>query len=236
MTLATPRLPLVIVDPGHGGTQDGAIGVCGAREKDITMAVGGELAALLRASGRARVLLTRVSDTDLELEDRAWLANQAKGDLFVSIHANASRMSSAYGVETYFLSRRASDRRIEQLAERENGGIDFSELLQQDDTLARILDGLRLSSAHGESQRLAGRLHSAMSEQLNSKARGVLQAPFVVLLKANMPAVLVEVGFLTHEDECGQLQQQEHQRSVARSLVSAILDHLAREHSVVARR
>ena len=221
------ELPLVMLDPGHGGAQRGARGVCGCHEKDVVLAVGQALRSLLNASGRVRAKLTRDSDLEISLSDRAGLANTQQAALFVSIHANASKNARAHGIETFFLSRRTASARLRELVRRENG----PPLPRQvaGGTLSAILQRLSLSANHHESQRLAVRLQKTMGQRLSYHGRGVLQAPFVVLKEAHMPAALVELGFLTNPGECRLLASTEHQRAVAQALAAAILTHMAQE-------
>jgi len=226
--------PVLAIDPGHGGEHVGAVGPCGAREKEIALAVSRELSSLLNASGRVRTILTRDDDQTLELEDRYRIANEAGAVMFLSIHANASPNADARGVETYFLSSRASNRRIRNLADRENLGAKLTDT-RDDNVLAMILDGLLLNAAHSGSQRFALRVQDSMSASVNTRGRGVLQAPFIVLLGAQMPAVLVEIGFVSNPDECLQLTQQKYQRTIARTLAAAVLEHLASDSSASAR-
>ncbi|MEZ4271287.1 MAG: N-acetylmuramoyl-L-alanine amidase [Myxococcota bacterium] len=231
LTLATPAaqtLPLVAIDPGHGGEHDGALGICGLKEKNVALAVSLELGRILETSGRARVFLTRTDDSTLELRERANLANHAGADLFVSVHANASTSPHPNGVETYFLSHRSSDRRSRSLVMRENEGQTLPSA-NTDDPLSLIIDRLHLNAAHHESQRLAMRLQTALQTAAEPHGRAVLQAPFIVLLETKMAAALIEMGFLSNEDECLRLGQIEHQRRLARSLASGILVHLTRE-------
>lgn len=232
---ATEPLPVVAIDAGHGGEQTGAIGVCGAREKDIALVVARELAKLLDASGRVRSILIRPDDRDVPLEERARIANDAGAALFVSVHANASPNSDSRGVETYFLSKRAANRRIADVVERENrdSGRQSS---TAEENVAQIVADLLLNASHVESQRLAVRLQEGISSELDTGGRGVLQAPFIVLLGAHMPAALVEVGFLTHEEECVQLAETAYQRAIAKTLAASILEHIATEPPAVARR
>jgi N-acetylmuramoyl-L-alanine amidase len=224
---ATP-LPLVVVDAGHGGEQDGAVGVCGAKEKDVTLAIASEVGRILEASGKARVRLTRRDDATLDLKERSRIANEAAGDLFISVHANSGPKERSQGVEIYFLSRTASDRRIAKLVARENETVKLDVVT---DETTRVLDGLALSAAHVESARFAERLHRALSHDRHG--RGVMQAPFYVLLAARMPAVLVEVGFLTNKDECKRLATPEDRDEVAKVIASAVLLHVAREELAV---
>ena len=227
-------VPLVAIDPGHGGEADGAVGVCGVREKEVTLDIGVELARLLEASGRVRTLLTRTGDLDVDLEERARMANEAGAALLVSIHANAAPSSRSHGVEVFFLSSRAATGRIRHLVERENEGRSTDEATDAD-PVQQILRRLGLAASHAESQRLALRLHERLANDLHAPARGVMQAPFVVLRAAAVPSVLVEVGFLSNADECRILGTREHRRGIARSLATSILSHLANEPSMVAR-
>jgi N-acetylmuramoyl-L-alanine amidase len=199
--------------------------VCGVDEKDVTLAVANELAALLWASGRASPLLTRQADTSVSLQARAELANRAGAALFVSIHANASKNGRARGVETFFLSSRAATRRHRHLVERENEG--HGRAGSAGSPLDTILNGLRLSAAHQESQRFAVALQEVLRAEIGAQSRGVMQAPFLVLMGAQMAAALVEVGFLTHEEECVLLGSVAHQRRIARAIAAAIFAHLA---------
>lgn len=227
-------LPVVAIDPGHGGTQRGATGACGALEKDVALDIALELARLLEATGRARVVLTRQDDTTLDLEQRSRVANDAGAWLFLSIHANAGSNPESSGVETFYLSRRAADARIEKLSRRENEGRKLPAVVE-DDALAVVLGGLLLNAAHQESRRLALRVQQSMQQSVEAHGRGVLQAPFLVLLGAQMPAVLVEVGYLTNRYECELLADEEHRRTVAAALGAALLAHLSSDSPAAAR-
>ncbi|MEZ0313913.1 MAG: N-acetylmuramoyl-L-alanine amidase [Myxococcota bacterium] len=233
LVLAAAPLPLVVVDAGHGGAQDGAIGVCGAKEKDVTLGISTEIGRVLAASGKTRVLLTRTDDATMDLKERARFANDAGADLFISVHANSGPQPRSHGVETYFLSRTMSDRRIAKLVARENET--FKVDVSRDET-TRILDNLSLSAAHVESARFAERTHGMLTRELGLPGRrGVLQAPFFVLLAARMPSVLIETGFLTNKDECKQLASAEHRERLAKVIAGAVLLHVAQEELAVAK-
>lgn len=223
---ATPPSPapaVVVLDAGHGGDQTGASGVCGVHEKDVALAIVLELDKLLGASGRVRTLLTRHGDESVALEERVRLANQVRADLFLSVHANAAPGESSHGVETFFVSRRAADQRIERLALVENEGV---RSIQANNTLGRILDSLHLHAAHAESQRFAALVQQSVSVRFGKANRGVLQAPFFVLRQVNMASVLVEVGFLTNPAECLRLGDPAYQRQLAQALAAAVLAHV----------
>jgi len=221
-------LPLVVIDPGHGGEKDGAVGACGVKEKDVALAISLRLRDLLRASGKVEVLLTREEDRDVDLEERTKLANTAGAVLFISVHANASLDPRHHGVESYFLSRKVADKKIIAMAKRENEGR-MPEAPKSDDALAHILGDLRADAAHIESQRLSKRLQRGMNKSLNARGRGLMQAPFIVLVGAEMAAALVEVGFMSNPGECKKLITKTYQTRIARTLGASILTHLERE-------
>lgn len=231
---STPGLPIVAIDAGHGGIQGGAVGVCGVVEKDVTLSTARELAALLEASGRIAPTMTRLTDETLSLEARAEQANRAGATLFVSIHANASPQPETRGIETYFLSLRAANRRAQAVADRENEGRTLAPP-HGTNSVAQLLDQLRLNAADRESQRLATRLQRDLTAGLQSGGRGVLQAPFIVLRESNMAAVLVEIGFLSHAEECRLLGDLEHQRTIAGLIASGILAHLTQAAAIAHR-
>ncbi len=225
--------PLVVIDAGHGGDEHGAKGSCGVLEKDVVLAIAQELAAVLESSGHARTVLTRERDVDVPLEARAELANDLGATLFISIHANSSPNPKNAGVETFFLSLDSAKKQHRALVARENRGRDLDAALGSD-PLDAMLQRLALEASHHESQRLALRLHEELARTTAHRARGVMQAPFIVLKGAKMAAALVEVGFLTHPKQCRRLASVEHQRKVARRLAGGIIAHLKHASSEVA--
>lgn len=219
----------IVVDPGHGGTESGAIGPSGVLEKALTLLLARELAAKLEAELPVKVLLTRTDDTNLSLDNRSAIANQNKADLFISIHLNSSLGNGATGAETYFLSSQASDRRAELAAQSENvqeatGSADDA-TAQQD--LQLILWDLAQSRHMAESQRFANLVQAELNETLQLKDRGVKQAPFRVLVGAAMPAVLVELGFINNADEEKKLQEPAYRAQLADSLTKAVTRYKA---------
>ena len=214
-----PRI--VVIDAGHGGAMVGAQGPGGALEKDVTLAIARKLKAAIVNLG-FQAFLTRDKDEDVALDQRTAIANNFKADVFVSIHANGSRTLGAKGSEVYFLAYEASDSEARRLATFE--GAVAPEGAAPGSDLALILWNMAQAEHLEESSVLASRIHEALGEVTGTGARGVKQAPFRVLVGASMPAVLVEVGFLSNPDEEKLLVTEAYQGRVA----SAILRGMAR--------
>lgn len=220
--LRRPPEPLgirtIVIDPGHGGKESGAVGPTGLMEKDITLDVARKLATLIEARTGVRVILTRDDDSVVSLDQRTALANQYRADLFLSVHMNAAVIQDAKGSETYFLSLEASDELARRAAETENaaGG------QGRNDDLNLILWDLAHQEYLQESSRFAQAIQEEMNRATGVQNRGVKQAPFKVLLGATMPAALVEVGFITNPDEERKLQSAEFQNMMIEALVRAI--------------
>lgn len=232
---AAPRSLLVAIDPGHGGEKRGAIGPNRLEEKDAALAISLALRDQLEANGH-RVILTRDTDRHVALRPRIRLANDAGADLFVSVHLNAVPASAppgrALGVETYFLSADATDAGAAALALAENEDDDEPEAAAGE-ALGAILADLARSEAHVHSSRLAHSIHAALVRGTGARDRGLRQAPFVVLQGAAMPAVLVEVGYISHPVESRRLADPDGQRAIAASIAAGIdafaLDVIERE-------
>lgn len=225
----------IAIDPGHGGKDPGAIGRKGLREKDVVLRVSRELARILDAQGYD-AFLTRQHDRYLSLEERTALANRRGADLFLSIHANAARNRSMRGVETYLLDTRY-DKQTARVAARENGTT-----VEQLGDLERILASLRLTYTERFASRLADHVQASLVESLRSHYSGtanlgVKRGPFLVLFMADMPAVLVELGFVSNRSEGERLRSRGFARAAARGIargVSGYRDQHAR--SLVATR
>ena len=207
---AGPRGPVrrIVVDAGHGGHDTGAIGPSGVREKDVTLAMARRLATRLRARGFA-VVLTRDRDTFVALEERTAIANARRGDLFVSLHANAHPRRDRHGVETYVLDV-AGDRYARRLAARENGALD-DEAYEGQDVRAHPGD-LDAQASASSSRHLALAVQREVCAGVRGRVGevrdlGVKSALFHVLLGARMPAVLVETGFISNRVEEQRLAQ-----------------------------
>lgn len=220
---------VVVIDPGHGGVDPGSIGPRGTREKDVALGIARELAAALRNNGSIDVVLTRNTDTLIALADRPRIANLANGDLFISIHANAHKhRRSVSGFETYFLAVAQTEdaarvAQMENAAARYETGKSAKEL----DPITFMLRDLVQNAYLIESLRWAELVQGTLGGNLDAPNRGVKQAGFYVLVGTNMPAVLVEVGYITNAQEEMLLRSQAYQRRVARALGHSIERYLA---------
>ena len=216
----------VVIDAGHGGHDTGAIGRKGTQEKEVTLAIAQKLARELRNRG-LEVMLTRDGDRYLKLEERARMANEMRGDLFISIHCNSAPTSKLRGIETYTLNTSA-DRYSIRLAARENAS---SEKGISD--LQFILADLATKANTEESTRLATRVQKNLVSHLSSSYKGVKdlgtkEALFYVLLGARMPAILVETSFLSHAEEESRLASEKYQEDVAQAIALGVEDFLGR--------
>lgn len=212
-----PGIRTIVIDPGHGGKEVGAIGPGGLMEKDLTLAISRKLADALAAKVGARVVLTREDDSVVSLDQRTAIANQYKADLFLSVHLNAAVVKGAKGSETYFLSLEASDELARKAAETENASAS-----DPASDLKLILWDLAQQAYLDESSRLASLIQEEMNTVSGVANRGVKQAPFKVLVGATMPAALVEIGFISNPEEEAKLQTPAFQDTMVEALVKAV--------------
>jgi N-acetylmuramoyl-L-alanine amidase len=228
-----PAGPLtIVVDPGHGGAETGAIGPDGLQEKNVTLEIARKLAASLSRALVCRVVLTRDTDILLSLDDRTSIANHEKADLFLSIHANSSRAASAQGSETYYLSLEASDKLAQEVASRENASNGASPTpgagTSGNPDLDFILWDLAQSAHLKESSELAESIQTELNPVSDTANRGIKQAPFRVLVGATMPAVLVETAFISNPEEEKKLKSPEFQQAVADAVTRAVVRFFGR--------
>lgn len=232
-----PKPRLVVVDAGHGGPDNGMTGPIGAPisiyEKDVTLAVAKRLGAELEERG-LRVLFTRTTDTLIALSDRGRIANQAGGDLFISVHVNAANLgwkdpAAARGFETYFLAEAKTEdaRRVEEM-ENESVRFETDSKVSKDDALSYILSDMKQNEHLRESSELAELVEEHLGTIHPGPARGVKQAGFRVLVTAFMPAVLVEIGFGTNAAEAKYLNDRRHQAEIASAIADAAAEYLRR--------
>lgn len=218
------RLRVITVDAGHGGRDPGASGRLGLKEKTVTLDVARRLADLLRRDG-FQVILTRSDDRFIPLYGRAAIANRAGADLFISVHANASRSRSASGFEAYYLSE-ATDDNARALEAAENAVLpeEVGNGRAVSSNSEAILWDLLYTEHRAESSELASQICRGMAaSSLASKSRGIKSARFAVLKGARMPAVLVEIGFISHPAEESRLRAPDHRQRIAEGIRRGVL-------------
>ena len=212
----------IIIDPGHGGKDYGAPGYLkGVHEKNITLQIAKRLKQMICEQLKCQAILTRNSDQYLSLEERTAIANTQNADLFISIHTNASRDRRAYGVETYILNLATDDEAI-RVAAMEN-----ATSAKNISDLDSILQDLMQNAKVNESTRLAGYVQQAMDARLKQsyntiRNKGIKQAPFYVLLGADMPSILVETSFISNPRECKRLTSVSYQKQLCQGIVDGV--------------
>ncbi len=262
-------IKMIVIDPGHGGNDTGAIGPRGLREKNLTLAIAKLLKVELKKRIDADVVLTRTSDKYLDLYERTDIANNLDADLFISVHVNAAYRKGAKGVETFFLNLEASDDEARKLAAFENSASDtirdstddvyfdegtiersdqpddnfmevegvpdlptysLSERQNERDVpdsvaddLQTILWDLTQTESHHQSAEVAEIIQYSIIRETGGKNRGVKQAPFHVLIGATMPAVLIEMGFISNPKEARKLAQKTSQKKIATAIARGVL-------------
>lgn len=218
--------PVIILDPGHGGEQAGASAPSGLKEKSLALTLAKKVKKSLEDELGATVILTRDRDALVQLSERVALANGKKPDLFLSLHANSMPTQKQRlineGIETYFLSAAASGEQAKKVAARENAEVGGQPKGAAGDTLSFILADLQRSEAHHDSSRLAYAVHEALVQATGAVDRGVQQAPFYVLMGLDAPAVLVEVGFISHPQEGKRLAEDEYQATLAAAITQGV--------------
>ena len=211
------KLSRVVIDAGHGGYDTGSVGPAGYTEKELVLDVAERLRDLVHMELSAEVVMTRSDDTFIPLENRTAIANQQEADLFISIHANSSRMRAARGVETYFLNFTSSREALET-ASRENAASERS-IHELQDLVKRIM----LRDKLDESRELARHIQHAMAARKGAGTdRGVKQAPFVVLIGANMPSILAEICFISNPQEEKVVKTTANRQAIAEALFEGV--------------
>ena len=226
------KIKRVIIDAGHGGKDEGTRGPGGLTEKEVVLDVAKRVGDLVQERLGVDVIYTRADDTFIHLERRAEIANEQRGDLFLSIHANASALKTVTGVEIYYLS--FSNSKIDlETAARENAGSNSSV-----HELESLLQKTMLNDKLKESAEFAGKVLQAMTGSVTptaatgpaaakARSRGVRRAPFIVLIGARMPAILAEIGFITNPADEARMSKPAHRQKIAESLVQGIQDFAA---------
>ena len=214
------KLGRVVLDPGHGGHDAGTHGPSGLTEKELVLDVSQRLAALLQDRLGSEVVLTRTDDTYVPLEGRTKIANEAKADLFLSIHANSSPVKSVTGVETYYLNFTTSRSALD-LAARENAPAESS-IFDLKDVVEKIALKDKIDESREFASRLQTSLYTLTKTNTPAKNRGIKKAPFVVLIGAQMPSVLAEIGFLTNSTDEALMRKTDHRQKIAEALYKGI--------------
>jgi N-acetylmuramoyl-L-alanine amidase len=218
---AAGGLRKIVLDPGHGGKDPGAIGAGGLAEKNITLAIAKKLAQKLRTELGVHVVLTRNDDRFVPLEDRTALANSADADLFISLHVNASPNADASGIETYYLDNTTDEAAI-RLAARENA-TSRRNISDLQFILSDMIQNMKLEDSITLAHRLQVALVGGMSKVMGDvRDLGVKKALFHVLVGARMPSVLVEMFFITNGAEARAMTQDSHQDALVESLFEGI--------------
>lgn len=221
----TPAIRTIVIDPGHGGKDPGAIGRHDLMEKEIVLDVGLRLKNLIKERLNFQVIMTREEDIFVPLEERTAIANAKDADLFISVHTNSSRKKDARGVETYLLGK-ATDKDAMDAALRENSAPRNKSM----DDLQFILTDLMTTAKKDESLRLAHYVQTNLIEKLEARYKpvdhGVKQAPFYVLVNAKMPSILAEISFISNPQEERLLAKGEYRQAIAEAIFEGIRKYM----------
>lgn len=219
----------LVLDPGHGGSNLGTVGALGLREKVVCLTAAKNIAKWLRDNSNVDIVLTREDDRDIALRERPRMANQLAGDALISIHANAHDKTApgqvdAHGIEVFFLAADASAEANRALIEREEGIDPLAATAELPVSVRSIVDEMALATAHRRSQVFGAGLAQALERGIpTARFRGLRQAAFGVLKEARMPALVLELGYLTHPQEGPSLRDQAKHEQFARAILQALV-------------
>jgi len=218
----------IVIDPGFGGKELGAPGyIEGIYSKDVNLQIAKKLANEIRKNLGLDTILTRNSDESIPLEERTTIANSNNADLFISIQCNTHSDQSVYGIETYCLSAAADESTSEQpLSENETS---------KGSDVKTILSDMKLDAHHEESCQLANHVQKSLYEYMSAryshiKDRGVKQAPFVVLIGADMPSIMIEVSFISNPRECKRLISDDYQSDLSKAITNGIRRYIEQKN------
>lgn len=223
------KIRRIVVDPGHGGHDPGAVAANGLREKDVVLSIAKKLSRKIREEMGIDVVMTRTKDVFIPLEERTAIANKVNADLFISIHANASLNKAAAGIETYYLNLAKTDKAA-RVAAREN-----NTSLEKVGVLQTILFDLMANYKINDSARLAEDVQKSLCDKVAKKYPGtrnlgVKQGPFYVLVGATMPSILVETAFISNDHEASHLEDSEFQETAASGILQGIRNYIKGLH------
>jgi len=224
---------MVVIDPGHGGKDSGAVGKYGTQEKKVVLAIAKRLAKLINQQPQMHAVLTRQQDNFISLRERLFIARKFKADIFVAVHADAYFNDIAMGASVYALSQRgATSEAARWLAQRENyselGNLELNTLQDQSPLLRSVLIDLAQTATITDSLRLGNSMLDQLETITRLHYKRVEQAPFVVLKSPDIPSVLVETGFISNPEEEQRLLESEYQQQLAESLLQGIMGYLAK--------
>lgn len=223
---ASHKVNTIVIDPGHGGRDPGATSKRGLKEKDLTLKISKKLQRKLKKMSKAKIILTREKDVYIPLEERTAIANTAQADIFVSVHVNASPRKKASGIETYYLDV-SNDKRAIQVAAREN-----SASAKATGDLQYILRDLMRTANRNDSSALATHIQNSLVSTLKKKysgivGNGVKGAPFYVLVRTNMPSILVEVSFISNARDEKRLKTEKYLDEITTGIAVGILNFMS---------
>ena len=220
----TNKIPVIVIDAGHGGKDPGTIGYKKTKEKNIVLLYAKDLAKKLQSKKKYKVYLTRKKDKFLPLRSRNQIARKYNADLFISLHADAARNKKARGLSIYRLSKKSSDKEAALLARKENradiiAGVDLSEI--EKDVSNTLID-LSMRDAKNKSIIFAKLLHKNLKNKVRVRKRALHYAGFVVLKNSNMASILLEIGYLSNKDDTKNLRKKSYRNKLTDGIVIAI--------------
>ena len=219
------KFDTIIIDPGHGGKDPGAVGYRGTKEKDIVLDVSKRLARKIERNSKTKVILTREEDIFLRLQDRTKFANANEGELFISIHTNAAEDRRASGFETFLIGPNKNEAAV-RVAARENAALELEGFSGKKLTNEDLIKATIAQSAFAaKSEEFASLVQNEIKKRVQSKDRGVKQAGFYVLMGASMPNVLIELGFISNPNEEKKLNSSSYRDMLATSIYYAVLKY-----------
>lgn len=222
----------ICIDPGHGGSDLGAVGPGKTTEKEITLKVSQKLKRLIVSKLGLKVEMTREKDEEVSLNSRVSRANNQEAHIFISIHVNSSFRKSAKGPETYYVSLKATDQEAFQLSQAENEAFQEIEKITEDDKLKMILWNMAQTEYIKESSQLADYIQGELNILMHTRNRGVKQAPFRVLMRAAMPAVLIEIAFISSPAEELLLKDDEFLEKIAMAIFTGLSKYIYYHNSL----
>ena len=222
----TYQVKRVVIDPGHGGFDSGAVGPTGLKEKDVALDLAQRVNQRISETGRIKSFLTRTGDYYIPLSDRTVIANQYQADLFVSIHINANENRKAHGCETYYCSETASSKEAARVAAFENAVLKYDDPFKKKPgyiNIEEILFNFERRLYWEESGKFAGTFQNRFQQALPFKSRGIHSANFFVLRRAKMPSILLETGFISNHAEEAELKKTSIRDKIAAAVARGLL-------------